>query len=397
MQTSQSTESKKIPNPVEEDLVDRDKDVFDPVLSFDTSVLYQQEKQGFQDLVDHYYAWESDLAKFIVPQVYHFPEFIVWCAENYIPTKRAIISKVGSVLIELNAQTINEMMRWSINPDSEPLNELVATKSFRELESKDRVSLLQSYLCTNLDVPGDNVVIQTNLFPETSQKIISMISMILGKVNDLTVDEFVLGIMVSIFPITTKPITKFNYAQFIADQIHYQLSEFETLRSFRYQSYLVHLFLFTQAFHFTHLGLKVEDDLGNPSSVSHWTSVIIKKPLNVEFSQYVDQFMSKAYQIIYNQDPPRIFPECKKLLQLSPDIRVGDWYVFEHYTEIRIYGCQLAPFRLPVFMTPMIFSLEYIRQRLNSDEIHFVPNKYKVNFKLKKEVGPFIVNTRSTL
>jgi hypothetical protein len=67
--------------------------------------------------------------------------------------------------------------------------------------------------------------------------------MILGENDDLTVDEFVLGIMVSIFPITTKPITKFNYAQFLADQIHYQLSEFESLRSFRYQSYLVHLFL----------------------------------------------------------------------------------------------------------------------------------------------------------
>jgi hypothetical protein len=34
---------------------------------------------------------------------------------------------------------------------------------------------------------------------------------------------------------------------------------------------------------------------------------------------------------------------------------------------------------------------------LNSDEIHFVPNRYKVTFKLNKEVGPFIVNTRSTL
>jgi hypothetical protein len=73
------------------------------------------------------------------------------------------------------------MMRWPLNPDSEPLNELVAAKCFRELESKERVTLLQSYLCTNLDVSGDNVVIQSNLFPETSQKIISMISMILGK------------------------------------------------------------------------------------------------------------------------------------------------------------------------------------------------------------------------
>jgi hypothetical protein len=125
--------------------------------------------------------------------------------------------------------------------------------------------------------------------------------------------------------------------------------------------------------------------------------VIMKKPLNVEFSQYVDQFMSKAYQIIHNQVPPRIFPKCKKLLLLTLDKRVGDYYIFEHYTKIRVYGCQLSPFHLPIFMTPRIFALEYVRQRLNSDEIHFVPNKYEVTFKLKKEVGPFIVNTRSTL
>jgi hypothetical protein len=122
-----------------------------------------------------------------------------------------------------------------------------------------------------------------------------------------------------------------------------------------------------------HLGLKVEYDLGNPTLASHWNFVIIKKPLNVVFSQYMDQFMSKAYKIIHNQDPPIIFPECKQLLQLSLDKRVED------------------------FMTPIIFSLEYVRKRLNSDKIYFVPSKHKVNFKLKKEVGPFIGNTRSAL
>jgi hypothetical protein len=107
--------------------------------------------------------------------------------------------------------------------------------------------------------------------------------------------------------------------------------------------------------------------------------------------------MSKAYQIIHDEIPPRIFPECKKLLQLSPDKRVGDWYIFENYTEIKIYGSELQPFLLPVFLNPRIFALEYIRHRLNSDHIHFVSRKYKASFKLKKEVGPFIVNTRSTL
>jgi hypothetical protein len=51
---------------------------------------------------------------------------------------------------------------------------------------------------------------------------------------------------------------------------------------------------------------------------------------------------------------------------------------------------------LPKFLTIRIFALEYIRQRLNFDYIHFSSKKQKVTFKLKKEVGPFIVNTRAT-
>jgi hypothetical protein len=41
-----------------------------------------------------------------------------------------------------------------------------------------------------------------------------MISVILGKDNDLVVDEFVLGCMMSICPFTMKPLTKFNYPNF---------------------------------------------------------------------------------------------------------------------------------------------------------------------------------------
>jgi hypothetical protein len=87
MQSSQISETSKSTNVVEEDLVDKDKDIFDPVLSFDSSELYQQIKEDFSNMVDHYYAWGSDLAKFMIPQVYQFPEFVIWCAENYIPSK----------------------------------------------------------------------------------------------------------------------------------------------------------------------------------------------------------------------------------------------------------------------------------------------------------------------
>jgi hypothetical protein len=183
-------------------------------------------------------------------------------------------------------------------------------------------------LCKNIDALTDDVTFESSLFPEIPRQIISMISTILGKDIDLVVDEFMLGNKMSTCPFIVKPLNKFNYAQFLTDQIHHQLSEFETLIRFRYKSYLVHLFLFLQAIHFSHLGMKIEDEIGNPVSVIHWTSLIKKKTLNIGFSEYVDQFMSKAYQIIHDEIPPRVFPECKNLLQPSPENKVGDWYIF---------------------------------------------------------------------
>jgi hypothetical protein len=41
--------------------------------------------------------------------------------------------------------------------------------------------------------------------------------------------------------------------------------------------------------------------------------------------------------------------------------------------------------------------LEFIRQSLDVDDIHFIPRRKRTNFKPKREVGPFIVVNRSTL
>jgi hypothetical protein len=48
-------------------------------------------------------------------------------------------------------------------------------------------------------------------------------------------------------------------------------------------------------------------------------------------------------------------------------------------------------------LTLRIFALEYIRQILDFDYTHFSSRKYKSSFKSKKEVSPFIVNTREAL
>jgi hypothetical protein len=62
-----------------------------------------KQNHNLKDLVDHYHTSESNLAKFLVPQVYDFPEFVALCASKYIYSKRTIISKDGFVLIEILA------------------------------------------------------------------------------------------------------------------------------------------------------------------------------------------------------------------------------------------------------------------------------------------------------
>jgi hypothetical protein len=68
--------------------------------------------------------------------------------------------------------------------------------------------------------------------------------------------------------------------------------------------------------------------------------------------------------------------------------------LYQDYTEIRVYGCKLASYKLPKYLPVRIFSLEYIRQIINSDDIHFVPLKKNQHLRIKRQIGSFICNNR---
>lgn len=65
-----------------------------------------------------------------------------------------------------------------------------------------------------------------------------------------------------------------------------------------------------------------------------------------------------------------------------------------NYIEIRVYGYEFPPYKIPKFLPMKIFALEYIRQMINADEIHFVVAENKFQFKMKSQIGPFICNSR---
>jgi hypothetical protein len=94
----ESSKSGKIKIPLtdeEQYLVDRDKYIYDLVLSFDLFEFHQLAMQHFRGLVDFYHAWESNLSKFIIPHTNNFLEFITWCASSYIPFKGLSFPRMG--------------------------------------------------------------------------------------------------------------------------------------------------------------------------------------------------------------------------------------------------------------------------------------------------------------
>ena len=120
--------------------------------------------------------------------------------------------------------------------------------------------------------------------------------------------------------------------------------------------------------------------------------MIRKESTEFTYAEFTNNFVHLLVNMLTNTEQPRISDEMKKILQLSEHTRTGDWYLYEKHTEIRVFGSNLLPYKLPKFVPIRVFALEYIRQILNSDSINFLAAKKKTEFKLKNQVGPFICN-----
>ena len=113
--------------------------------------------------------------------------------------------------------------------------------------------------------------------------------------------------------------------------------------------------------------------------------------------EFANSIMSKMYKMLFDEDLPRVLDEMKCLMQSSPEDRVGDWFLYRDYTVLRIYGFTGQPYRLPAFLTPRIFALEFMRQRLLSEEEHFGAFKKSSNIKFPLKVGSFIFKSKGAL
>ena len=136
-------------------------------------------------------------------------------------------------------------------------------------------------------------------------------------------------------------------------------------RVFNFSTFIYHLILYYQSDKFPFFVMKL-DTKGNPMSVIFWTSIFHKYFDNpYSYNEFIDQFVHPVITLLTGIPPPRISDDIKRILQLSKKYIVGDWYLYQNHTKIRLYGCELSPFKLPRYVPTRLFALEYYKQRIN--------------------------------
>ena len=107
--------------------------------------------------------------------------------------------------------------------------------------------------------------------------------------------------------------------------------------------------------------------------------------------------MSEVYNSIFQKKLPRVLPYMRNTLQLSTEKMIGYWFMFEQGTMIRLYGFVHPLYMSHAFLTPRLFSIEFIRQNLIVDIEHFLNFKKSTEIKYSWAVGPFIIKNKVSL
>ena len=77
--------------------------------------------------------------------------------------------------------------------------------------------------------------------------------------------------------------------------------------------------------------------------------------------EFVNTIMAEIYKLLFDDVLQRVLEDMRLMLQYSLEDRTGDWFLYKEFTVLRVYGFTGEPYRLPTFLTPRIFALEFMR------------------------------------
>ena len=103
--------------------------------------------------------------------------------------------------------------------------------------------------------------------------------------------------------------------------------------------------------------------------------VVIIDEMSRAYCKFMNFIMAPVYNVFFQERLPRVLPEMKETLQFSLERRIGDWFLSEHGTVIKVYGFVHQPYILPAFLNMRVFALELIRKNLIVEDEHFLSFK----------------------
>ena len=117
-----------------------------------------------------------------------------------------------------------------------------------------------------------------------------------------------------------------------------------------------------------------------------------QRNVTISFFTFVGSIMSALHRLIFGSFMPTISDDLKLFLPNLVET-IGDWFCFENYTVIRVYGFEGEPFRLPRFTSRRLFALEFLRQRLVVENDNFIKHKKASSMKFVFTLEPFVVKS----
>ena len=116
---------------------------------------------------------------------------------------------------------------------------------YKQMSLENRVNKLTKLVKPNQILEGITMPYPSHIFQSKVQSTIAIINQVLSVENDQVIDDLILGFIFSIcVPNESVLVPKDNLAEYLEKLIHTQLVNFNSLRSFRYQTYLLNVFLF---------------------------------------------------------------------------------------------------------------------------------------------------------
>ena len=154
--------------------------------------------------------------------------------------------------------------------------------------------------------------------------------------------------------------------EFLAEKIHSELVNFHSTRFFRFQSFLLKMFLSHN-----------EENL-------HFPELVLIDEMTQSYCKFINGLMEVIYNIFFQKTLPRVLPKMKDTLHLSPSKMIGYWFLSKSGTIIILYSFVHQPYILPAFLTTRIFSLEFIRKKVKVEEEHILNFRKSLDMKFQR-------------